>query len=147
MSDHEKAIGDEASPHSQPPYTVFGQRHRLYLTYALAYLTLASSLTATIYFPLIEPLSRQFSVSIEAINLSITLYVVFQAIAPAFFGPMSDSFGRRPVFLITFGIYWAASLGLPFNKHNYPLLLILRALQSIGGSAVISLAYATVADI
>lgn len=55
--------------------------------------------------------------------------------------------GRRPVFLITFAIYLAASLGLARNEHSYTALLVLRSLQSVGGSAVISLAYAVIADI
>ncbi|KAF2257910.1 MFS general substrate transporter [Lojkania enalia] len=128
-------------------FTVFTSNERRYLTYLLGYLTLASSLTATIYFPLIEPLSHQYDVSIQAINLTITLYVVFQALSPGVFAPISDSFGRRPVLLITFFIYCVASLGLSFNTRSYIALLLLRALQSIGGSAVISLAYAVVADV
>lgn len=85
--------------------------------------------------------------SAQAINLSITLYVVFQAIAPAFWAPISDTLGRRPIFLATFVIYGAASLGLALNRTSYVALLLLRALQSIGGSAVMSLAYGVAADI
>ena len=132
---------------SPPPFTVFTSRQRTYFTYLLGYLTLASSLTATIYLPLIETLSRRYNASIFAIDLTITLYLVFQAIAPAFFGPLSDTLGRRPVFLMTFAIYLGASLGLALNENSYAALLVLRSLQSIGGSAVMSLAYAVVADV
>jgi MFS family permease len=136
-------------PHGQPDaaFTVLGRGSRIYFTYLLSYLTLASSLTATIYLPLIEPLSRQYNTSVQAINLTITLYVVFQAISPAFFAPLSDTLGRRPVFLLTFSIYCVASIGLAFNKNSYAALVVLRSIQSIGGSAVMSLAYAVVADI
>jgi MFS family permease len=68
-----------------------------------------------------------------AIDLTITLYLVLQAVSPAFFGPLSDTLGRRPVVLITFSIYCAASLGLALNKHSYVALLVLRSLQSTGG--------------
>lgn len=147
MMSKEKSREDDPPSPSQSPYTVFTRNQRIYLTYLLGYLTLASSLTATIYFPLIEPLSTQYHVSVQAINLTITLYVIFQALSPAFFAPMSDTLGRRPVFLLTFLIYCAASFGLAFNKHSYVVLLLLRGVQSIGGSAVMSLAYAVVADV
>jgi len=137
----------QAAEQPTTPYTVFDGRKRTYFTYLLGYLTLASSLTATIYLPLIESLSKQYNASIFAIDLTITLYLVFQALSPAFFGPLSDTLGRRPVFVITFTIYCAASLGLALNKHSYVALIVLRSLQSIGGSAVMSLAYAVVADI
>jgi multidrug resistance protein len=147
MSEKHILQPSQLSTEPDPPFTIFGRRYRIYLTYLLGYLTLASSLTATIYFPLIETLSSHYQTSIQAINLTITLYLVFQAISPAFFGPLSDTLGRRPVFLLTFFVYCAASLGLALNKQSYAALLLLRSLQSIGGSAVMSLAYAVVADV
>ncbi|KAH9887158.1 MFS general substrate transporter [Xylariomycetidae sp. FL2044] len=128
------------------PYSDFTIRRRRYLVGLLGYVTLAPSLTATIYFPLINPLSEQFKVSIQDINLTITLYVVFQAISPALFAPLSDTFGRRPVLLINFAIYVAASFGLSLNQSSYAGLLVLRGMQSFGGSAVLSLAYGIVSD-
>jgi MFS family permease len=104
-------------------------------------------LTATIYFPLIELLAHRYSVSTEAINLTITLYLVFQGIVPSIFSPLSDSWGRRPVYLLAFVIFTASSLGLSIVDRNYPALLVLRAFQSIGSSAAMSLAYGTVSDV
>ncbi|GAW22652.1 hypothetical protein ANO14919_121940 [Xylariales sp. No.14919] len=129
------------------PHSVFPDSMIIYLTYLLGYLALASSLTATIYFPIIDLLTERYHTSVQAINLTITLYVVLQGIAPSFFSPLSDTLGRRPVFLITFAIYLLAGVGLVANTNNYVALILLRGLQSIGGSAVLSLAYAVVADI
>ncbi len=59
---------EEKAAHSpaqaQAPYTAFSKSRKWYLTGLLGYLTLASSLTATIYFPLIPLLSQQYVVSI-----------------------------------------------------------------------------------
>lgn len=135
------------SPPEQDLYTTFKPSLRRYLPLLLGYTCLASSLTATIYFPLIPPLAEHFEVSIQAINLTITAYLIFQAISPAFFAAFSDSFGRRPVLLLTLSIYFVASLGLALNRRSYAALLVLRALQSFGGSAVMSIAYGVVADV
>ncbi|KAK4140017.1 major facilitator superfamily domain-containing protein [Dichotomopilus funicola] len=132
---------------SQTPYTTWTARNRTALVCLLGYLALASSLTANIYFPLLELLAERYRVSTQAVNLTITLYMVFQGIAPSFWSPLSDTFGRRPVYLATFSIYTTASLGLSIVDKSYPALLLLRAMQSIGGSAVLSLAYAVVADV
>ncbi len=40
-----------------------------------------------------------------------------------------------------------ASLGLALNKHSYTALLILRALQSLGASAVLTIAFGVDADV
>ncbi|MCJ1385695.1 hypothetical protein MMC17_008818 [Xylographa soralifera] len=108
---------------------------------------LASPLTATIYLPLLPLLETQFDVSRQAINLTITIYIVFQAISPLLFATASDTFGRRPIYLTTYALYTIASLGLALNKHSYVALLVLRALQSLGASAVLAIAFGVVADV
>lgn len=129
------------------PYSVFTKWQKRHFTYLLGFLTLASSLTANIYLPLILLLAEQYNTSAQAINLTITVYVIFQGISASFWSPLSDVFGRRPVFILTFGLYTAASLGLALSKGSYAALIILRATQSVGGSAVLSLAYGVVADL
>ncbi|TGJ86287.1 hypothetical protein E0Z10_g2477 [Xylaria hypoxylon] len=156
-----EAITEDARPHNdekekaargdelpeQEEYTVFSSNIRIFLTAFLGVVMILSTLTATIYFPLIPMLSSQLSVSIQAINLTVTVYVIFQAVSPGIFASLSDSFGRRPVLLgITF-IYASATLGLVINPNNYTVLIILRGLQSIGGSATTPLAYGIASDV
>lgn len=85
-------------------------------------------------------------VSLQLINITITTYVIIQGIAPAFFGELSDRLGRRPVYLITFSVYFAASIGLAL-QDSYASLLVLRMLQSVGASATSAVGYGVVADI
>ncbi|KAL8734123.1 MAG: hypothetical protein Q9166_001608 [cf. Caloplaca sp. 2 TL-2023] len=80
-------------------------------------------------------------------NLTLTLYIVFQALSPLLFATASDTFGRRPIYLVTFSIYTSASLGLALNRTSYAGLLVLRALQSLGASAVLAVAYGVAADL
>lgn len=126
------------------PYTAFSPRHKRLIIVILTLTMLASPLTVTIYLPL---LATHFRVSLQAINLTITLYIVFQAISPVLFATASDSFGRRPIYLMTYALYTAASLGLALNRHSYAALLISRALQSLGASAVLAIAFGVAADL
>ena len=84
--------------------------------------------------------------SFKSINLTITIYVIYQAISPLLFATASDSFGRRPIYLVTYTVYTVASLGLALNKRSYAALLILRALQSLGASTVLAIAFGVVVD-
>ncbi|KAI1460211.1 MFS general substrate transporter [Annulohypoxylon moriforme] len=128
-------------------YSMFSPAMQTYLTYLLGFTMILSTLTATIYFPLIPLLSNQFHVSIQAINLTITVYAVVQAVSPGIFASVADSFGRRPVLLVLVALYALGSLGLALNRDNYAALIALRALQSIGGSAIPTLAYGIAADV
>ncbi|KAH9432851.1 hypothetical protein MCOR27_010154 [Pyricularia oryzae] len=138
----------QASSESQDEdYSIFSNKMRLYLTYLLGLVMVLSTISATIYFPLIPMLSREFASSIQDINLTVTVYAVCQAVAPALFAPLADSHGRRPVLLFLVALYACASLGLALNKGNYATLAVLRALQSIGASPTITIAYGVVADV
>ena len=140
-----------ASPHPQPPsqdiYTTFSQREKYGITFILGITTITSPLTATIYFPLLPLLQAHFHTSAQAINLTITIYIIFQALSPLFFATLSDTFGRRPIFLVTLLIYLFANLGLALQQDSYVALLVLRALQSFGSSAAIAVSYGVVADV
>ncbi|KAF7922495.1 uncharacterized protein EAE98_008021 [Botrytis deweyae] len=71
---------------------------------------------------------------------------ILQAIAPAFIDGFSDSAGRRPAYIICFTIYIISNIALAL-QNNYVTLLILRMVQSAGGSGTVALANAVVADI
>ncbi|KAH7419712.1 major facilitator superfamily domain-containing protein [Cadophora sp. MPI-SDFR-AT-0126] len=128
-------------------YTVFTPQTRTYLTYLLGLIITTSTITATIYFPLIPMLGRHFSVSIQAINLTVTVYAICQAVSPILFASLADASGRRPVILALLSLYALASLGLSLNKSSYAGLVVLRAVQSIGASATPAIAYGVVADV
>lgn len=138
-------------PPSSPPatdlYTTFTRKEKRLLTLLLGLTTTTSPLTATIYFPLLPLLRAHFNTSTQAINLTITLYIIFQALSPTIFGPLSDSLGRRPVYLFTLALYMVANLGLALNDHSYGVLLGLRTLQSLGASAAFAVSYGVVADV
>lgn len=137
----------DGGSHDEEDYSVFSAAMRTHLTYLLGFIIILSTLTATIYFPLIPMLSTRFSVSIQAINLTVTVYAICQAISPAFFASLADASGRRPVLLGLISLYACASLGLALNRDCYAALVALRALQSIGGSATPPIAYGIVADV
>ncbi|KAF2121587.1 major facilitator superfamily domain-containing protein [Lophiotrema nucula] len=140
----------EKSPEDTKDGTAFtafsrNQLRRLRLLLGLA--TITSPLTATIYFPLLPLLRDHFNTSAQAINLTLTLYIVFQAISPALFGPLSDTYGRRPFFLFTLSLYVVGNIGLALNKNSYAVLLVLRAVQSLGASAAYAISFGVVADV
>ncbi len=151
-SDQVPVAGKEKSPSSeQPPppvpYTVYTPSQKRRLRVLIGFATITSPLTATIYFPLLPLLRAHFNTSAQAINLTITIYIIFQALSPAIFGPLSDSIGRRLVYLITLALYALGNLGLALNRSSLAALLVLRAIQSLGASAAFAVSYGVVADV
>ncbi|KAI0867259.1 chloramphenicol resistance protein [Hypoxylon argillaceum] len=131
---------------SGPPYTIFSPRMKRWIVAMNCIAAFMSPITANIYFPAIPTLSRDLGVGVDQINLTLTTYMIFQALAPTIFGDFGDIAGRRPAFIIAFVIYLGANIGLALQR-NYAALLVLRMLQSGGSSGTIALVYAVVADI
>lgn len=131
---------------SGPAYSVFSRGTRRWLVTMSTIAAFVSPMTATIYYPVLDALSSELDVSIGMINLTITSYMIFQALGPTFYGDLGDMTGRRPALVLAFGIYLFANIGLALQR-NYAALLVLRMLQSAGGSGTIALGFAVIADV
>ncbi|KAL8684624.1 MAG: hypothetical protein Q9224_006227, partial [Gallowayella concinna] len=105
-----------------------------------------SGLSSFIYYPAISPIAADIHTSVQLVNLTITSYLVIAGIAPSIVGDLADRTGRRPLYIATFAIYFAANIGLALQK-SYAALFVLRMVQSAGSSGTITLAYGVIADI
>ena len=129
-----------------PVYSTFTQGQKHYIVFLTAFGGLFSPLSANIYFPALNALSKDLKVSNELINLTLTTYMIFQGLAPTIFGDLADMAGRRPAYIISFTIYIGANIGLAL-QNKFAALLVLRCLQSTGSSATFALGTGVVGDI
>lgn len=134
------------APAQRPLHSVFSARMKTLIVVMTSWGSLFSPLSSSIYLPALNTLASDFHVSNASINLTVTSYMIFQGLAPMFFGDLSDMAGRRPAYILTFLIYFCANLGLALQS-NYAALFVLRALQSTGSSGTIALGNGVIADI
>ena len=98
---------------SGPAYSIFSDRQRKFIVFMVACAGFFSPLSANIYFPALNSLSRDLKVSSEYINLTLTSYMIFQGLAPTVFGDLADMAGRRPAYVLGFIIYIGRGLQPP----------------------------------
>ncbi|KAK8120009.1 Itaconate transport protein [Apiospora kogelbergensis] len=144
QAEQDLAVVSRAS--SGPAYTVFSTRMIYWIVAMNCVSAFISPTTANIYFPALPSIANDLGVSIGQANLSLTTYMIFQALAPTIFGDLADAAGRRPAFIIAMVIYLGANIGLALQR-NFAALLVLRMIQSGGSSGTIALVYGVVADI
>ncbi|KAK3389491.1 major facilitator superfamily domain-containing protein [Podospora didyma] len=139
----DQSLGREPSG---PLYSIFSRKTKRWIVAMATIAGFVSPMTANIYFPVLNPIAADLGVSVSLINLTLTTYMIFQAIAPTVVGDLGDMAGRRLAFIVAFVIYMCANLGLALQK-NYAALLILRMLQSAGSSGTLALSFAVIADV
>lgn len=120
---------------STQPYSVHSLKQKRLILFIVAFAAMFSPLSSFIYYPALESLALDLNTSLGRINLTITSYMVVSGIVPTMWGDLADQIGRRPVYIAMFTIYIAANIGLAMQR-SYPALLVLRMLQSIGGSGL-----------
>ena len=57
-------------------------------------------------------LMRQFGFSGEVATLTISLFVAGYCVGPILWGPLSEQYGRKPIFIISFLVYTASEPNL-----------------------------------
>lgn len=78
-------------------------------------------------------------------QLLITMIFLGLGLGPLFFGPISDSLGRKPIVFMGFGLFIVASLICIFSK-SLEMMVAGRILQGIGLSAPRTISIAMVRD-
>lgn len=125
--------------------TIYTTTEMYWITALASIAGLFSTISSPIYLPAIPVLADYFNTTTEKINLTVTMYSIFQGLSPALWCPLSDSLGRRPVYLICILIYIGANLGLALAQ-NYATLFVLRCFQSGGIASTIAMGSGVVAD-
>lgn len=74
------------------------------------------------------------------------VYLLVQAVAPLFWGPLADALGRRTVFIYSFTLYIVASIALSFSP-NLAVLIVFRGLQSAGVASIVSVGCSVITDL
>lgn len=123
----------------------FSLQRRVASTIAVTFLALVSTLAASIYSPSHSEVSEAFGVSEEVAILPLALYNLGLAFGPLVGAPLSESSGRKVVFLTTTPIFAVFTLGASLSQSAVSLN-VCRFFAGVFASPAISNASATIID-
>ncbi|WWC90577.1 uncharacterized protein L201_005513 [Kwoniella dendrophila CBS 6074] len=124
----------------------WGVGYRWGLTGIAGLLVLNSTFASSSPSGIIQDMEEYFGFSQEVAILTISLFVAGYCIGPVLFGPLSESYGRRPIFILSFIVYTGMQVGCALSK-NTASILIFRLLGGIFASAPLTNSGALIADI
>ncbi|KAJ3331657.1 hypothetical protein HDU93_009576 [Gonapodya sp. JEL0774] len=141
----ERTLTETRSVAIDPPTFTAWQRRAVVLLAALG--GFIGTFSQAMYTPLLATIQSSLQCTDLQINATLTIYVLMEGFAPLFlWGPMGDTYGRRPVYLIGLGIY-IISCGFSFFATNFWMLLVGMMLAGFGISAAIANGVAAISDV
>ncbi|MCR8636737.1 multidrug effflux MFS transporter [Paenibacillus radicis (ex Xue et al. 2023)] len=119
---------------------------RLWMALILGSLAAFGPLSLDMYLPALPLLGNDLHTSASLAQLSLTACLLGLSLGQLLAGPLSDVRGRRTPLLIGLAMYTAASLLCAFTTSIW-VLIILRFIQGLAGSAGIVISRAVVRDL
>ena len=112
----------------------------------LALLAAFPPMSTDMYLPALPKLQQLWETDTAMINLTLVLFFICFSVSILFYGPVSDSYGRRPLLLAGIGVYIAASVacGLAGGVGS---LIFFRIFQAAGAASAASLSMAIAKDL
>jgi DHA1 family bicyclomycin/chloramphenicol resistance-like MFS transporter len=131
--------------HVQPTSEPHTHVHYYRLALILGALTAVGPLAIDMYLPALPTIAREFGAAASLVQRSLAAYFIGIAIGQAFYGPLSDRFGRKPMLYLGLALFMISSIGCAVAQ-NINALIAFRFLQALGGCAPIVIPRAVVRD-
>jgi DHA1 family bicyclomycin/chloramphenicol resistance-like MFS transporter len=112
----------------------------------LVLITTSGTFGIHVFVPALPQAGASLQAPAALMSLTISLYVLGLGLGQLFYGPISDSFGRRPVLLAGLTLYSLAGLMAALAPEAH-WLIGARLLQAMGGCAGLALGRAMVRDV
>lgn len=116
------------------------------IVFAITLIDLSVSWGASGYSPAETEMEELFGVSAEVGTLGLSLYVLGLSLGPMSLAPLSEYFGRSPIYIISYGIFLLLLLGTALVQ-NLGGFLVLRFLSGVFSSVTIANFGGTIADL
>ncbi|KAL4901761.1 hypothetical protein BDW74DRAFT_181475 [Aspergillus multicolor] len=123
----------------------FSQWTKWTITMSVAIATLAVSLDSSAFTGGAAQIQEEFQISTEVVTLGVSLFVLGFAIGPLLWAPLSELFGRQPLFIGTYCALTAFNCGAAGAQNSWTLM-IMRFFAGAFGSSPLTNAGGSIAD-
>ncbi|WP_017346928.1 Bcr/CflA family multidrug efflux MFS transporter [Pantoea sp. A4] len=104
------------------------------LVIILGLLAMLMPLSIDMYLPAMPQIAREFAVSAGSVQMTLNLYILGFAIGQLVYGPLADSYGRKPVIVLGTLIFACAAAACALSQ-SVDYLIAMRFLHGLAAAA------------
>jgi DHA1 family bicyclomycin/chloramphenicol resistance-like MFS transporter len=139
-------MSSHAAPLASPADTVaVAPRKMFWLVVLLGALAALGPFSIDTYLPAFPAIAKTYNTTVGAVEITLAVYFVGLSFGQLFYGPFTDTLGRKPPLYFGLVLYVLASTGCVFAP-NIATLTVLRFLQALGGCAAMLISRTVVRD-
>ncbi|KAJ5095431.1 hypothetical protein NUU61_004787 [Penicillium alfredii] len=147
ISHHDMPVtSDEFHEVDAEQYLRFSPLRKMVIVFVLAFCSFLAPISSTSILSAIPEVAETYNTTGSVINASNALYMAFMGISAPFWGPFSQVWGRRPIFLASAFLFFAFSIGTALAP-NLPAYYIFRVLTAFQGTSFLVVGSSALGDI
>lgn len=104
------------------------------------------TMTSTSWISVEYLIQARYGTSTQVTTLGQSMFIVGNAVGPAFLGPLSDISGRKYVYVCSILLYAILMIGVALAR-NFPMMVVFMFLSGAAGSTALSNVAGTIADL
>ncbi|KAF6808217.1 hypothetical protein CPLU01_15704 [Colletotrichum plurivorum] len=134
---------------AEVPYDVyerFSRRRKRIIVAVISWCGLLSPISSTAVLSALPEVAAEYRTSGDIISLSNALYLVFMAISPCFWGPLSQVYGRKWTCMMSASLFLACSIGTALSP-DVSAFFVFRMLTSFAGTSFLVTGPAVIGDL
>jgi len=119
---------------------------KLFVTLQISWLACLGPMSSAVVNPAFVPLGKAYHVSTVQASYQLTVYVIFAGVGPLFLVPLSNIYGRRPLYLVGNLVAGVMNV-IAGHATTWTGIIVTRVFLGIGAGCAVSMGGATICDL
>ncbi|KAJ6115857.1 hypothetical protein N7523_006274 [Penicillium sp. IBT 18751x] len=146
LSHHDMPVANDFHEVDAEQYLRFSPTRKIVIVFVLSFCSFLAPISSTSILSGIPEVAKTYNTTGSVINASNALYLAFMGVSAPFWGPFSQVWGRRPIFLASAFLFFAFSIGTALAP-NLPSYFIFRILTAFQGTSFLVVGSSAIGDV